>query len=387
MCFLIEAKSKECADVGHWMELEDLIYSINSSNFQKILDIINNFYKKYKENVFSLIVHVAAVRRFAYKQLADLWVSIGKTKQIFSNTYFLEYLVKRNILKKKQLEYKIRTKYTTEEFENGCVPSNSVQYYISYDLLDDFLYYLVDDSFVNKKFKMDNASLTPFSISAMTASLNCFRFLYLNYYEEIPELTVECAFIGGNEEIINLISYKTNDFAPYIFTSLRYHHDYITQWLIDNYRLEHIDLHFCISNYNMRAICYYAEMYQDMAKRELFKQEKNEKRKVRFTSFIDEKDICGKTPLMCASRIGHIQAVKCLLNRGAYLEAKDFNGQNALLIASSKGQTKVVEYLIERGANIEIADKYGNTPVKRAIGRKTKKIIKAHLKKKKPCRI
>ena len=387
MNYLIDPKDKICIDVGHWMELEDLLYSIDNTNINKIIDLINSYYKKEKENIFRLIVHVASVRRFAYKQLAELWVSLGTTKQIFINTYFLEYLVKRNILKKKQLDYSIRTTFTLDEFENGCVPANSIQYFISYDLLDDFLYYLVDDSYATKKLKVDNGMLYPLSVAALTSSLNCFRFLYLNYYEEIPEQAIECAFRGGDEEILNLISYKTSDFASYIFTSLRFHHEFITQWLIENYRLEHIDLHYLVSNYNMRALCYFSDLYQENAKNELLSQSNDGTRKTRFMSFIDEKDICGKTPLMCAARQGHLQAVRCLLNRGAFIEARDFNGQNALLIACSKGRWNIVEYLIQRGASIEISDKYGNTPIKRAVGRKTKQVIKSHMKKKTKCQI
>ncbi len=120
---------------------------------------------------------------------------------------------------------------------------------------------------------------------------------------------------------------------------------------------------------------------------------------------IEKKDIDGFNPLILgiflelfnhfkwfiyflfkASRNGHIEVVKELLNSGANIEEKDNYGYTPLIwgiflqllnhfkwfiyflfIASFYGQIEVVKELLNRGANIEEKNNYGYTPLNNGI--------------------
>ena len=61
----------------------------------------------------------------------------------------------------------------------------------------------------------------------------------------------------------------------------------------------------------------------------------------------------GETALMTAARIGKVDAVKLLLDRGANVNAKDaVHGQTALMWAVLENHADVVELLLARGADI-----------------------------------
>ena len=75
--------------------------------------------------------------------------------------------------------------------------------------------------------------------------------------------------------------------------------------------------------------------------------------------YIDAKDNDGSTALIWASRDGHPETVKYLLEKGADINAKNDNGSTALIIASSyayleHGYLKIVKYLLENDADINV---------------------------------
>jgi uncharacterized protein len=71
-----------------------------------------------------------------------------------------------------------------------------------------------------------------------------------------------------------------------------------------------------------------------------------------------------RTPLMFASREGHTEVVRWLLDEGAALDTRDTKGITALWFACSMGHTPVVRLLLERGGDPTIApDIYGWTPL------------------------
>uniref|UniRef100_A0A8C0H0H5 Ankyrin repeat protein n=1 Tax=Chelonoidis abingdonii TaxID=106734 RepID=A0A8C0H0H5_CHEAB len=72
---------------------------------------------------------------------------------------------------------------------------------------------------------------------------------------------------------------------------------------------------------------------------------------------LDVKDKKGRTPMHRAAEKGRDDAVKVLLQAGAYIytrfDAKDEKGQTALGYAISHGFEKTVKVLLEAGANID----------------------------------
>ena len=60
----------------------------------------------------------------------------------------------------------------------------------------------------------------------------------------------------------------------------------------------------------------------------------------------------GETPLMAASRTGHVDAVQLLLSSGSFINAVDpFQEETALMWASSEGHLEVVKTLLAAGAD------------------------------------
>lgn len=86
----------------------------------------------------------------------------------------------------------------------------------------------------------------------------------------------------------------------------------------------------------------------------------------------------AKTPLLYATRAGHLELTRLLIEAGADIEQADANGITPLLNAVLNATVEtldrpeaqhiaVAHYLIEHGANINAADWYGETPLWAAV--------------------
>jgi len=64
------------------------------------------------------------------------------------------------------------------------------------------------------------------------------------------------------------------------------------------------------------------------------------------------------TPLMCASRHGHVAVAKELLQRGADIEAADKNEMTAIHMAAENGRLEILRLLLDSGADCNVASKY-----------------------------
>jgi ankyrin repeat protein len=78
---------------------------------------------------------------------------------------------------------------------------------------------------------------------------------------------------------------------------------------------------------------------------------------------LNAKDPLTYTPLMHASREGHVGVVRWLVDQGAALDERHRDGYTALGLASSGGHTPVVRLLLEGGGDPTIADDNGQTPL------------------------
>ena len=69
------------------------------------------------------------------------------------------------------------------------------------------------------------------------------------------------------------------------------------------------------------------------------------------------------TPLFAASRWGHVDVARVLLEYGADVNARDTHGQTPLHWPSQEGYLKVVELLLEHGATSNAQTERNNTPL------------------------
>ena len=69
-------------------------------------------------------------------------------------------------------------------------------------------------------------------------------------------------------------------------------------------------------------------------------------------------------PLFAASRWGHVDVARVLLDYGADINAQDIHGQTALHWPSQEGHIKVVQLLLEHGGTLDVQAKHNNnTPL------------------------
>lgn len=71
----------------------------------------------------------------------------------------------------------------------------------------------------------------------------------------------------------------------------------------------------------------------------------------------------GATPLYIASKDGHLDVIKALIEKSANIDAANTSGLTPLHIATRNGYLDVVNALIEKGANINATEARGITPL------------------------
>ena len=84
---------------------------------------------------------------------------------------------------------------------------------------------------------------------------------------------------------------------------------------------------------------------------------------------VDPRDKRGWTPLLYASRFGHLDIARLLVDNGADVNAKLQDHFSALHLASGNGHFEIVQLLLERGANVDVRNDQGRTPSDLALRR------------------
>jgi len=102
-----------------------------------------------------------------------------------------------------------------------------------------------------------------------------------------------------------------------------------------------MSLHTCAENGDLETVIGFVEEY---------KIDINETKSLKETVLLQKREINEKsqtkcTPLHLASKNGHNDIVKFLLENKADIEAKDKDGKTALQLASAKGHQEIVNHL------------------------------------------
>lgn len=87
---------------------------------------------------------------------------------------------------------------------------------------------------------------------------------------------------------------------------------------------------------------------------------------IKILSFVGvdiEKRDCYRnwTPLMFASKNGHLESVNFLVKKGADINCSNNEGNTPLILACRSGHLEIAEYLLLKGADLNKADKWGTT--------------------------
>ncbi len=87
-----------------------------------------------------------------------------------------------------------------------------------------------------------------------------------------------------------------------------------------------------------------------------------------YPTIVDENDEVGMTLLLIASQIGNRPAVEMLIKKGSDVHRCEvISGHSAILEATKMGHYEIVKLLIDSGADPEIKDKFGFTPILMAV--------------------
>ncbi|MES2830414.1 MAG: ankyrin repeat domain-containing protein [Pseudomonadota bacterium] len=68
----------------------------------------------------------------------------------------------------------------------------------------------------------------------------------------------------------------------------------------------------------------------------------------------------GYSALMCASRAGHLAAMKCLIDAGANLDQMDERDNTAVIFATGNRQLPALQRLVKAGANLDVVSREGD---------------------------
>lgn len=94
---------------------------------------------------------------------------------------------------------------------------------------------------------------------------------------------------------------------------------------------------------------------------------------------------CGdydESPLHVASRLGHLEIVRSLLQNAAPMDAKDALGGTPLHLAAHNGHHEVVALLVDHGAAVDLLDdRLAQTPLFSAAARGHAAIVELLLEK------
>ena len=81
---------------------------------------------------------------------------------------------------------------------------------------------------------------------------------------------------------------------------------------------------------------------------------------------VNSLDSRGWSPLLWASKLDHVGAVKSLIEHGADVDISEADGWTALHFATFKGNVPITEYLLNAGADTSKVNKQGSTPLSNA---------------------
>jgi ankyrin repeat protein len=84
-------------------------------------------------------------------------------------------------------------------------------------------------------------------------------------------------------------------------------------------------------------------------------------------SLVNERNVSGTTPLMCAARSDNIDVAEALVRHGAKLNEVDRDGDTALMIAARSDNRDVAVFLVGAGADVNVSNQRGDTALQEAM--------------------
>ena len=338
---ILKPLGQEFIQVG---QLEDLVYDIKQENIPKINELISQIKDFEYSYIFHLIIHVASVRPFLWRPLAELWSTLEKPHKRFMNYPFTEYLAVRGILSESDLSLVLgQPKPSPTEMEI-TFRKGSLEEAILHDDVEKMKKLTAGRKLDTITFLIKDETHSITSFAAYYGAIKCFRYLIeekCSFEEETPQY----AALGGNIEIVSLCRDQGYSLYGCLKGAVQANHKELANWLLKNVGYEPVDIAKCIKSCNTAAFVFFAT--RNMSSNHMIMSK-----------------VTKKSPLIVATEIAHLTAVKYLVEKcDANVETPDQNGWNAFAYASDYQYNKISNYLLDHGADIEKCGNGNWTPL------------------------
>ena len=219
--------------------------------------------------------------------------------------------------------------------------------------------------------------ITLLNLSCYFASRKCFKYLFLNE-PYIDKKTAKYSIIGGNTEIIQILSFNNADFNNLFHVSIKFHRYSLSDWLFANFICENVSLSYCIHFLNFE--CFLFLYHNNYILNDDFDL-KNDVELLHYSCWLgfidlveyflsqgidkDSTDEFMETPLFYACKTNQFQIIKYLISIGCNKDIVNKGNENPLHTACSNNDLEIVKLLVSNGFSKDIKNEYrsGNTPL------------------------
>ena len=213
-----------------WCLIEDLIFDGSEENLEKAKNLIQQNTKMFLLPALFCTKKAIKYRILKYSSLFSFFNEINKIDPEISTNFRIldpnEFL----------------------SFHLANEKSTLTDIIISDDL-DRFTFYTSSLNLKTTWIRLKYNSYHCLDFSALCGSLYIFKYLIVTE-EDIPNPLIDCAIMGGNEEILQLLEQKGLSFNYKFSLASEYHHNDISKWLLENYKQHIIHFNELIANYN-----------------------------------------------------------------------------------------------------------------------------------------
>ena len=321
--------------IRDWSDLESMLFDINESNSNLIIDFINKHSEFSKEAINALLYNVVRARRFSYRPLSDIFFAIfHDLPNNFCPTSFLAYLKFRKNYEEEPSSYYLERINAIE----NVFHKDTLGYAISNDNIDKIIYLSASNDFKKQNIAYEDYEYDIISFAALRKATQVFKYLLING-NTLTKTTARCAVSSGCYSIIELCVQHGLSFDDTFSDAVINHQNVIAHWLlVNNYKIS-FNLLLAIRSFNSQILYYYVE---DSLKND------------------SDKSILYNHALVSASvSSANLQALRYLISEGFEFEYKEEVTDLTPLILAARHQRKdVLFYLLEQGSKINQKDEW-----------------------------
>lgn len=332
-------------------EIENVVFRPYGDNIERFKEIVANSDRSIINMLYRMILCSANSNRRYYKTLGDFWAMLPRSNFNIENTYFINYLLKREIALPSNFFYPLHEdfpdyKLVEDIFENGTIGQTILN-----DNFDEFVQMSTEVNLYSHMINIDGILKNIISVAAYFGASRIFNWCLINQFA-ITDIVRIDAIIGGNIEIVESLANLNFSFEDCIDVAIKYHQDEIFSWIFSMYS-PNFSLVQCIKDCNSLALVYGLKLGYN----------------------VNMLDTEGDSPLNWASFYGAVDLCHYLLINGANLEQINSSDVQPLAMAANQGYFDLAKLFIEKGANVNSIGDSNRTPLFFAVANNHPSIV------------